>query len=1338
MSAVGKSVTAEKVNQKSDDLERVYAYKEALEASVAYFKGDELAANVWVTKYSLKDSYGNIYELTPDDMHRRIAKEIARIEQKYVNPIPEIEIYRLLKDFAYIIPQGSPMSGIGNHYQISSLSNCFVIGNGADSYAGIIRLDEEQAQLMKRRGGVGHDLSHIRPKGSPVMNSALSSTGIVPFMERYSNCTREVAQDGRRGALMLTISIQHPDAEDFIDAKLEAGKVTGANVSVKIDDAFMQAVKGRKPYQQQYPVGAAHPTTVKEINAEQLWDKIIYNAWKSAEPGVLFWDTVKREAIPDCYADLGFETVSTNPCLTAETMIAVADGRHHVSIGQLAAEGRDVPVYCLDEKGKVIVQTMRNPRLTGKSKKVFKLTLEDGLSIRATENHKFRLKSGEYKELKDLTVGDSLMILTKYQAPIVEETGKTKNDYWWLNAGQFQGNTSEHRLIAEFYQQVKIQKGEVVHHIDHDSLNNAPENLEILTNEAHDKLHSEGMLGENNPIFKIKADPARLQAYSEKMSEATAGLKNGNAFPISNEVLLSKAIELTSILGRRFSKQEWIDFAEVHELPKSFPLFRKDQFQSIKALSIAAAEALDMVYTQYDPRLLRTWIDAKTQGYEAKIEANQVLVEKSCERCGNAFWTPYYTREIAYCSTSCAIANLNEDPAIQEKRVAAVQATYEERGNILMIQQLGVFTKLRFELGRIPQMKEWEIACKEAGISYRLKTKYGFPSWNALKEKAQYHNHRVAAIEFDGYEDVYSGTVDKHHNYFAGAWETTTPGGKQKFLYVNQLNCGEIPLSKYDSCRLLAINLYSYVEQPFTAQATFNFEKFAQHVQIAQRMMDDIIDLELEKIEQILSKIEKDPEADEIKYVERQLWLKIQKACLQGRRTGVGITSEGDMLAAMGLQYGSDEAIAFSTEVHKTLALNAYRSSVEMAKERGAFQVFDAAREKDNPFINRLKDADPKLYKDMVKYGRRNIALLTIAPTGSTSILSQTSSGIEPVFMVSYKRRRKVNPNDKGVKVSFIDEVGDHWEEYHVFHHKFIDWLKANHYDTDAVTKMGETELAAIIAQSPYHQATANDVDWVQKVKMQGSIQKWIDHSISVTVNIPQETSVEMVRKIYETAWEVGCKGCTIYRDGSRSGVLIADKKKEDKPSDADVFAETLAPKRPKKLEASVVRFKNENEEWLAVVGLLEGKPYEIFTGRAVDTFKLPNYVNSGWVIKEKDENDQRRYDFQFLDRDGYRVTIEGLSRSFQKEYWNYAKLISGVLRHGMPLHYVVELVDGLNVEDEHISTWKNGVIRGLKQFIADGTKAVKRTCPSCGDPDGLIYREGCLTCKSCGHSECG
>ncbi len=839
-----------------------YSYEEVLKHSIAYFKGDELAANVWINKYALKDSFGNIFDLTPDDMHRRLAKEISRIEQKYPKPYSEEEIYEALKDFRYIIPQGGPMTGIGNKHQIISLSNCFVIGHDhlADSYGGVMKTDEEQVQLMKRRGGVGHDLSHIRPKGSPVMNSALSSTGVVPFMERYSNSTREVAQDGRRGALMLSISIKHPDAEGFIDAKLDGTKVTGANVSVKIDDRFMQAVVDEQIYTQQYPIVSDNPSLTKDINAKELWDKIIHNAWASAEPGVIFWDTVIKESIPDCYADLGFRTLSTNPC-------------------------------------------------------------------------------------------------------------------------------------------------------------------------------------------------------------------------------------------------------------------------------------------------------------------------------------------------------------------------------------------------------------------------------------------------------------------------------------------GEIPLCPYDSCRLLAINLFSFVENPFTEEAHFNFELFKKYVTMAQRIMDDIVDLEMEKIEDILTKINDDPEEAEIKRTERLLWEKIQHKCMQGRRTGVGITAEGDMLAALSLRYGTEEALDFSVAVHKTLALAAYRSSVDMARDRGAFPIFSAKRERENPFIQRLKAADPDLYKDMLSYGRRNIALLTIAPTGTTSLMTQTTSGIEPVFMVSYKRRRKVNPNDKGVSIDFVDNVGDAWEEYHVFHHKFIHWLESNGYDVAEVAHRDEASLTELIKKSPYYKATANDVDWVNKVKMQGAIQKWVDHSISVTVNIPEDTSEEMVANIYLAGWQSGCKGMTVYRDGSRSGVLVANadsgRKKEDD------FGETQAPKRPKKLEARVVRFYNNDEEWVAIVGDYKGRPYEIFTGHAKDSFSILSQVEKGWVIKNKDDSGNNRYDFQYLDNDGYRITIEGLSRTFNKEYWNYAKLISGVLRHGMPLPFVVQMIENLHLDADSLNTWKNGVVRALKQFVPDGTPAVENACPECKTAN-VVYQEGCLMCTNCGHSKCG
>ena len=843
-----------------------YTHDEAYQASLNYFQGDELAARVWVNKYALKDSYGNLFELTPEDMHHRLASEIARIENKYPNPISEKELFDLFDHFRYIVPQGSPMTGIGNGYQVGSLSNCFVIGvdGPADSYGAVIKIDEEQVQLMKRRGGVGHDLSHIRPKGTPVKNSALTSTGIVPFMERYSNSTREVAQDGRRGALMLSVSIQHPDSEAFIDAKMTEGKVTGANVSVKMTDKFMEAAAKGEKYTQQYPVYDPNPTITKEIDARSLWMKIVHNAWQSAEPGVLFWDTILKESVPDCYADLGFRTVSTNPC-------------------------------------------------------------------------------------------------------------------------------------------------------------------------------------------------------------------------------------------------------------------------------------------------------------------------------------------------------------------------------------------------------------------------------------------------------------------------------------------GEIPLCPYDSCRLLAINLYSYVKNPFTPKAEFDFKMFAEHVAVAQRIMDDIIDLEMEKIDQILAKIISDPEHDDVKRTERELWEKIKTKTAQGRRTGVGTTAEGDMLAAIGLRYGTEEASSFSEKVHKTLAVEAYRSSVYLAKDRGAFEVFDANREKENPFINRLFDADANLKKDMFQYGRRNIACLTLAPTGTTSIMTQTTSGIEPAFMLIYKRRRKINPNDQNAHVDYVDDSGDSFEEYIVFHHKFVTWMEANGYPT--AKSYSQEELDELIMQSPYYKATANDVDWLQKVKMQGRIQKWVDHSISVTINLPADATEELVGELYVEAWRCGCKGCTVYRDGSRSGVLVANTpnpNKEDKDERKLICYPQTTPKRPRELDAEVIRFQNNKEKWIAFIGLQNGRPYEIFTGIQDDDegILLPKNVTEGKIIKNIDDDGVKHYDFQFANRRGYKTTIEGLSEKFNSEYWNYAKLISGVLRYGMPIDQVIKLIGGLDLDNASINTWKNGVERALKKYMPNGTVA-KGVCPSCGT-ESLIYEEGCLHCTNCGYSKCG
>ncbi|MDR1757431.1 MAG: adenosylcobalamin-dependent ribonucleoside-diphosphate reductase [Bacteroidales bacterium] len=857
-----------------------YTKEEIFQDAVDYFKGDALAAGVWIDKYALKNEQGDLLERTPDDMHRRLSKEFARVEKKYVHPMSEELIYELLKEFKFIIPQGSPMAGIGNEFQISSLSNCFVIGNGSqsDSYGGIMKMDEEQVQLMKRRGGVGHDLSHIRPSGSPVKNCALSSTGVVPFMSRYSNSTREVAQDGRRGALMLSISIKHPDAEHFIDAKMEENKITGANVSVRIDNEFMECVKNGTPYTQQYPIHAENPIVRKEVDARKLWAKIIHNAWKSAEPGVLFWDTIQQESIPDCYKEEGFETTSTNPC-------------------------------------------------------------------------------------------------------------------------------------------------------------------------------------------------------------------------------------------------------------------------------------------------------------------------------------------------------------------------------------------------------------------------------------------------------------------------------------------GEIPLCPYDSCRLLALNLYSYVEKPFTEDASFNMPLFKEHVQYAQRLMDDLIDLEIEKIDDIIRKIQSDPESDDVKRVEWELWHKIRSKSLQGRRTGLGITAEGDMLAALNIRYGSEHGNTFSSEVHKQLALAAYRSSVTLARERGAFPIYSSIKEGTNPFINRLKATDPNLYEDMVRYGRRNIALLTIAPTGSVSICTQTTSGIEPVFNVAYNRKRKISPGTdtlgspviplldpasptttEPTRKTFCDGSGDCFEEYVVFHHKFLTWAEINGYNIEQLKQMNLAELEPIVEKSPYYKSTANDTDYLKKVELQGLVQKWVDHSISVTVNLPKETTEATVNDLYLKAWETGCKGMTVYREGSRDGIFTNKDKSLDKKS-----GNKKHEKRPKELKAKVIRIKNGSEDWIAYIGLKDGKPYEIFTGQTQDdVFPIPKHITEGVIIKEKQPNGIKRYDFRYYDRDGYGITIAGLSRIFNPVFWNYAKFISALLRHEIPIENVISIISGLNFGDENINSWKVQVIRALKQFVEDGTKKSGVTCPKCGEIDTITFIEGCEKCRSCGWSKCG
>lgn len=1267
---------------------QTYSFEEAMEESLKYFNGDYLSASSAVNKYLLKDENNRFYEKSPADMLNRIASEIYRVESKYPNPMSKQEISYLLDYFKYVVLGGGGMSGVGNNLQIQSISNCFVVGNKADSYGGLLMADQQAAQLMKRRGGVGNDLSHIRPKGSPVKNSARTSTGVVPFMERYSSTTKEVAQDGRRGALMLSISIKHPDAEDFIDAKLEQNKVTGANISVKIDNEFMQAVINNTPYTQQYPIDSANPIYTKTIDARKLWKKIIYNAWKSAEPGILFWDTIINESIPDCYSQFGYGTVTTNPCITGDMYVAVADGRRAVKISELASAGVDVPVYCVDEAGKLYIRTMRHPRVTGHKQQIYKVTTENNHILRVTGNHKFILRDGTHIEAKDLKCGDSLRVLSRE-----ERTTHSKRQYYFLNCGT-SDSIQEHRLIASYTNNVILDnKNIVVHHIDNNGLNNSPDNLKIMSKIEHDELHSYDMIGDKNPYHKM-TESWKYNFASHK------GESNHKYINVTNDELFNIGVEITKKSGKRLSKSEWISFAKQNGLPTSFSKHRSEILGNITSFLIKCAESCGFENADIDPRIAKTLANLKSQGYDTLIQNNEVLVKRKCEFCGNDFFVHHSNREFCFCGTNCSIQNLNNNKHKVKKDKA-----------------ISVFSELKFKNGNTPSFNEFDSICKSEKLGILNESSY-----KELVEECEYFNHKVLSVEIDGYDDVYNGTVDEFHNYFI----SDSIDGK----FFATKNCGEIPLCPYDSCRLIAINLYSYVINPFTAEASFDFNLFKDHVRKAQRFMDNFVDLELEKIDTILAKIETDPEEEEFKLVEKNLWLKIKEKCENGRRTGLGITAEGDMLAALNIRYGSDESISFVDNLHKTLKLEAYRSSVEMAKERGKFKLYDTELEANNPFINRIKEEDPQLYADMLQYGRRNIALLTIAPTGTVSMMTQTTSGIEPVFMPIYKRRRKKTNFD--TKTDFVDSEGIEWVEYIVFHHKFRDYLVIKGYETPEYLPI--EQLEQLVKESPYYKATANDIDWVKKVELQGVVQKHVDHSISVTVNVPKETSEEIVDAIYKTAWGSGCKGITIYRDGSRDGVLVSTKDKGSKGNSTNEV--NHAPKRPAALECEVVRFINQKEAWVGFVGMLDGTPYEIFTGLA-EEFDIPKTIKKGWIIKVKDKTDNNgRYDFEYLDKDGFKTRKEGLSRTFRKEYWNYAKLISSLLRHKMPLAKLIETIESLKIDDsDSIASWKAGIVRILKKFVKDGEKAGK--CPVCG-MDALVYQGGCVSCSNCGESKCG
>lgn len=1237
----------------------IYSRESAIEASIEYFKGDTLAAEVWTNKYALKDMEGNLYENNPDQMHERIAGEFARIEKKFKNSMSYDEIYEAIKNFKYIIPQGSPMAGIGNNHQIVSISNCFVIGNDvdSDSYGGVMKLDQELVQLMKRRAGVGNDLSFIRPNNSPVMNSALTSTGVVPFMERYSNSTREVAQGGRRGALMLSISIEHPDSENFIDAKMTEGKVTGANISVKMTDKFMEAALIGDEYQQKYPVGSNSPTFTKMVDAKNIWNKIVHNAWKSAEPGVLFWDTLIRESIPDCYADLGFRTVSTNPCFPASEYILTDNG--YVKFGSLYDNGNSNTVVC-DKRISYVDDS----------------SLEEKPENWKIDNEEFGTTNREA----------SHVFLTKADAEIIQiKTSKgftlncTPDHHIATTIGMVEAKdiTPEHEILIS----IPNNSGSI--------LNLEPETDEEILSILIGLITGDGTFDKNRKRVHLDFwgdDKIRMKdmvcKYIDILYDKFGDFKNSNNRKLS-KYFISEIEDKDKI---RISSPWLCTLLNKYDFNRENKYDVPEFIMNLSSTNVGKFYLASIMYCDGSVQ------GDKKSGYTIRLsQSNKSLLRKiQMIAHSNGMIFGIYKRR-------------NDGNALLPNGNGG-KSYYKTKSQYELISLCGSIVKFRESIGFLGDKdKEFKM-----NVEHNFKIKKSYT--DNIIELNKLKNEPVFCIK----EDV------------------------SKSIIVNGIStrrCGEIPLCPNDSCRLMALNLYSYVNNPFTSKAEFDYKLFHKHVKMAQRLMDDLIELELEKVDIILKKIKNDPETEEIKRTELNLWKKIKEKCEMGRRTGLGITAEGDMLAALGIKYGTNKGNNFTADLHMKLKHSAYEASCEMAQERGSFPIWNSERESKNPFLLRIKEENPSLYNNLVKYGRRNIALLTVAPTGSVSILTQTSSGIEPVFMVSYMRRRKINPDDKDARVDFIDEVGDCWQEYPVFHHKFETYLKVKGYNLEEVKAMKQEDIDVIVAKSPYNGATSNDVDWVKKVEMQGMVQKHIDHSISVTVNLPNDISEEMVAKVYETGWKAGCKGMTVYRDGSRSGVLVSksEKKEEEKQK---FFQDNHAPKRPKKMDAEVVRFQNNLEKWIAVVGTLDGRPYEMFTGKLEGFPAIPNNVDKGFIVKARNDDGTSRYDFQYEDRDGYKVTVEGLSRSFDKEYWNYAKLISGVLRHGMPLPYVVDMIGTLNLEDDVLSTWKNGVVRVVKRFIPDGTKSDNK-CPNC-DQDSLVFQEGCLACSNCGHSKCG
>jgi len=1515
-----------------------YTYESAKELSLKYFEGDSLAADVYLTKYALRNKENLILEPTPAYMHMRIAKEFARVEQKFASPLSLKEIFKLLSDvdhlsdeeiaaasedeliqasrgFGRIIPQGSPLSGIGNHDQIQSLSNCFVIDSPHDSYGGILKTDQEEAQIMKRRGGVGFDISNIRPKGMPTSNAARTTTGIGTFMERFSNTCREVGQDGRRGALMLTISCfegsvrvlteegwlrvdevvdgryggkvwthegwkeieayqrfenrdvfivesedgksiattidhefmvknntsgeeylkplgqidgdveelivynavyphtelvkaytkissiieagtttvydftvkdthrilangfytsncNHPEIDTFINIKRDKSKVTGANISVRYSDEFMRAVKSDSEYVLRWPVDASPENAkyTRTVKAKEIWRQMTDAAWYSAEPGVLFWDTVLRNTPAEIYANKGFGTTSTNPCLTGDTLVSVADGRGSVPIKQLAEEGLDVPVYARADDGKIVIKTMRNPRITGYNIPVYEVTIEGGHKFKATANHKLLTTSGQYKEVKDLVTGDALEISKRVNRRLVEigqsiRKSNNRNNYVVLE-NNYSGR-SEHRMIYE-YHHGQIANNHVIHHVDFNSQNNAIENLQSMSHADHIELHRRNMLGDKNPMRRAQSEwsEEKWSEYRSNMSEACSGLKNGNAYDnVTNEELFAAAVECCRINKHRVSGQTWSKFASEKNYPSFLVDCRIEPYKSFQEWITAAAllAGVDDLIIACEPRVAKTYQKALKQGYEAKIEGSETFVKKICEGCKQEFWKRYDCREGAYCSVDCANDYLNSNVEIHAQRTESVRTTYSQKAEVTRAKQLDAYTQLRFSLGRDPLLKEWITACKNNKTSFRLSTTFGFKSWPDLKEHAALHNHRVVSVEYAGTEDVYNGTVDDVHNFYFGNFEEQN----NEQIQLLSKNCGEIVLSPGDSCRLLVIDLSKFVSSPFVAPE-FMIGEYAKTVRFAQRLMDDLVELEIESVDKILAKIQDDPEDEDVKSIEHKLWTKIRIAATDGRRTGTGLTAVGDCLAMLNVRYGSDESLKLVEDFYQLLAENAYKATIELAKDRGAFPAYEYELEKDHHFIKRVVEScGPETVEMYKKYGRRNIALTTTAPVGSVSAVLRTSSGIEPVFQPVYKRRRKINPGDAVTKVDFIDDMGDKWQEYDVYHEGVKKWMSIT----------GQTD----VTKSPYFGADSASVDWDTGVQIQAKAQKWICHAISRTANFPKSAKHSEISDVYFKAWESGCKGFTVYREGARSGVLLTnnefkswfdgvensevqemidvyDLNNANMPSAHADFIQVArdelakrsgtydnrpvsildshSPKRPKELECDIHRVNVAGEIYLVLVGLLGKKPYEIFAGLSQHV-EIPKKIKKGYLVKNGKKDGIVTYNLIIRLNDEDDLTFRDIVNLFDNPvYGALTRTISLALRHGVAVNYIAEQLK----KDKHsdITSFSSSIARVLsKGYIADGTKSfAEKKCESCGAAT-LVYQQGCVSCASCGYSKC-